>query len=99
VSTRIGSSIFDEALDAETLQEIARVWEEPWGDRRQEIVVIGAEMDEDSLRRDFEACLLTDEEMNLSLSSWLNLPDPFGEWGDEEEEPSEMALSAASSRA
>jgi G3E family GTPase len=45
-----------------TLQEIPAgiraLWQEPHGDRRQEIVFIGRDLDEAALRADLEACLL-----------------------------------------
>ncbi|NBP80424.1 GTP-binding protein, partial [bacterium] len=65
------------------------VWEEPWGDRRQELVVIGAKMS-DTLLDDLAACCLTDEEMALGPDGWLEFDDPFPAWrfaaGDEEED-------------
>ncbi len=59
---------------------MAKVWQEPFGDRRQEIVLIGASMDEAALRRGFDACLLTPAEMRLGPSGWALLPDPFPIW-------------------
>ena len=55
-------------------------WQEPWGDRRQEIVFIGVEMDEAWLRLQLEACLLTDGEMAKGVKAWAKLPDPFPVW-------------------
>ncbi len=58
---------------------IAQHWAEPWGDRRQEIVFIGAGIDWSVLKAKLDACLLpavtaTDPE-NLP-----DLPDPFPVW-------------------
>jgi len=55
-------------------------WCEPWGDRRQEIVVIGRHVDEAALRRRLDACLLADAEMAGGPAAWAQLPDPFGPW-------------------
>ncbi len=60
------------------------IWSEPFGDRRQEIVFIGAGMDEETLRQQLEDCLLTDTEMNTDWKSWETLPDPFPEWSMEQ---------------
>jgi G3E family GTPase len=56
-------------------------WVEPHGDRRQEIVLIGIGMDEAALRRDLDACLLTEAEMRGGPKRWARLPDPFPAWG------------------
>jgi G3E family GTPase len=55
-------------------------WQEPHGDRRQEIVFIGCGMDETALRRALDSCLLTDAEMAGGPRAWAKLPDPFPEW-------------------
>jgi G3E family GTPase len=55
-------------------------WQEPFGDRRQEIVFIGIGMDETALRRRLDACLLTDSEMEGGPKAWARLPDPFPQW-------------------
>ena len=47
----------------EVRAEIERNTVEPFGDRRQEIVVIGRDVDEAALCRRFDACLLTDAEL------------------------------------
>jgi G3E family GTPase len=66
----------DPALQA----EITNGWEEPWGDRRQEIVLIGIGMDEDDLRARFDACLLTDVELAQGSEIWRSYDDPFDSW-------------------
>lgn len=37
-------------------------------------------LDEESLRRDFTACLLTDEEMEAGPEAWSQMTDPFPAW-------------------
>ncbi len=51
-----------------------------WGDRRQELVLIGIDMDEPALRARLDACLLTENEMTLAPEGWTGLPDPFPAW-------------------
>ena len=57
-------------------------WKEPYGDRRQEIVLIGYanEMDESFLKACFDSCLLTEKEMGQGAASWISLKDPFPKW-------------------
>ncbi len=69
---------------AEYLAEISSTMEEPWGDRRQELVLIGLEMDRAQVESIFESCLLTDTEMAQGTKQWRKLDDPFGDWGGEE---------------
>jgi G3E family GTPase len=59
---------------------IAKLWDDRFGDRRQEIVFIGIDMDEASLRRGLDACLLTQAEMQGGPKAWSRLPDPFPAW-------------------
>jgi G3E family GTPase len=61
---------------------IAALWEEPYGDRRQELVLIGQELDEANLRARLDACLLSDAEFALGPMIWRSFTDPFGEWMD-----------------
>ena len=65
-----------EDLDTE---DIEAIWEEPWGDRRQELVVIGAKLAPDLLER-LAGCCLTDAEMALGPYGWLEFDDPFPAW-------------------
>ncbi|MCY4158712.1 MAG: GTP-binding protein [Bacteroidetes bacterium] len=52
----------------ENQQHIESGWDKIFGDRKNEIVFIGQEMDEESIKKELEACLSTDEE--LSDQKW-----------------------------
>ena len=51
-------------------------WDPQFGDRRQELVLIGRGLDEAALWAGFERALLTDEEL-ADPASWADLPHPF----------------------
>lgn len=59
--------------------EIARNWAEPWGDRRQEIVFIGAGLDREAICAALNAALVTS--CDFTPQAWAKLPDPFPVWG------------------
>lgn len=55
-------------------------WDQEVGDRRTELVFIGREMDEESLREDLAACELTDEKLDTDFDSFENpFPEEEGE--------------------
>ena len=54
-------------------------WQEPWGDRRQEIVFIGASIDWPALKARLDACLLPAHRAP-GPDSLPDLPDPFPVW-------------------
>ncbi|MDP2072006.1 zinc metallochaperone GTPase ZigA [Methylotenera sp.] len=72
--------------DAEQLQTIQDRWQEPYGDRQQELVIIGMQMNRDAIVAGFDACLLNESEMVLGMEGWKTLPDPFPEWRKIEED-------------
>ncbi len=66
--------------DPDFAEEYKEQWAEPWGDRRQELVVIGVNVDEAHLRETLDTCLLDDAEMAQGPEAWLQFEDPFEEW-------------------
>lgn len=54
--------------------EIMQKWDPVWGDRMNEIVLIGIEMDRPRLEETLDQCLLTDEEMGMD---WSVFPNPL----------------------
>ncbi|RQH06131.1 zinc metallochaperone GTPase ZigA [Paraburkholderia dinghuensis] len=72
-------------LDAELESEIARDWygdadDVRIGDRRQELVMIGVNLDRAAWQSRLDACLLTDAEYAAGPDAWRTYADPFPSW-------------------
>lgn len=63
----------------DSLEAVTALWEEPWGDRRQELVFIGADMDKEAIAAALEQALV--DEPGFRPAQWSDLPDPFPAWG------------------
>ncbi len=58
---------------------LAAHWQEPWGDRRQELVFIGVDIDWPHLKARLDAALLP-EHLAQGPATLPDLPDPFPMW-------------------
>jgi G3E family GTPase len=80
--------------DEDSFNHIKSRWEEPYGDRQQEIVIIGMQMDKANIEARFNTCLLTDDEIAMGMEAWRSLPDPFPKWAVELDETHESQEAA-----
>ena len=72
--------------DPEERAHLEASWAEPWGDRRQELVLIGVGMDRAALTASLDACLLTEPELAGGPAAWRTLDDPLGAWTEPDED-------------
>ena len=66
--------------DEDSINNIRDQWEEPFGDKRQELVFIGQGLDKEAMLDDLNKCLLSEDELLKGESYWETLDDPFPEW-------------------
>jgi hypothetical protein len=59
-------------------QYLGQHWQNPYGDRRQELVFIGSGIDWPALKARLDAALLADED--YAVETPPNLHDPFALW-------------------
>ena len=68
--------------EKESLEYIKEKWVEPYGDMRQEIVFIGQNLDQNSITKALDDCLLSDDDLLMGKDHWIKFPDPFPSWGE-----------------
>lgn len=66
--------------DADEYAAMQRCWDPRWGDRRQELAVIGVGLKEAQVRAELDQALLSDAEYVPGPAFWQHLPDPFPRW-------------------
>ncbi len=69
-----------EVPDPDEYAAMRDLWSADYGDRRQQLAIIGVDLNEALIRDRLNQCLLTDEEMALEPSRWVELADPFPVW-------------------
>ena len=66
--------------DSRDREAIMKSWVEPFGDMRQELVFIGQGLDQASMTRQLDECLLDEEQLLAGKPLWKTLEDPFPAW-------------------
>jgi G3E family GTPase len=67
----------------ENRKTIEARWDKEFGDRMNEIVIIGQELDEAQIREELDDCLVTMDEWDNLKNNKITLKDPFPAWADE----------------
>jgi len=67
-------------IDDEQRDVIESLWHPELGDRRQEIAIIGQQLDPAALTALLDVCLVTEEEMRAGPTLWETFADPFPRW-------------------
>jgi len=82
--------------DPDTRTAILAEWQEPWGDRRQQLVFIGQEMQREQMLEALATALLTDAEMALGPDQWATtFHDPLPAWTTSDHASTETDATAA----
>jgi G3E family GTPase len=69
-------------IDQTEIDATLKSWDPEWGDRKQELVIIGKNMDHQKIQAELDLCLLTDEEMFLGDVMWSSFEDPYPTWAN-----------------
>ena len=77
-------------LSQEDLEEASANWDEDVGDRAQELVLISQNIDQETMRKQLERCLLTEREFKRGGDYWESVEDPFPIWANTEDDEKEQ---------
>jgi G3E family GTPase len=63
----------------EMVEMLKKNWQEPFGDRRQELVFIGTDFDQQAITQMLDAALMPEHQGN-DFAQWKGMNDPFPAW-------------------
>ena len=80
MTTERGGKVDWALFEPSDAKEMKASWNPVYGDRGQELVVIGVKMDKAAVTAQLDSCLLTEAEMAAGREAWAKMEDPFPEW-------------------
>ena len=63
--------------DEEYVKSALSRFEGEYGDRKQELVFIGVDMNQEKIYAKLDQCLLTENELKQGMDNWKSFVDPF----------------------
>lgn len=67
-------------LDDDEMADLQSRWDPLLGDRENQLVFIGIDMDETAIRARLDRCIVTPAEFETGFAGWVRLSDPLPEW-------------------
>jgi G3E family GTPase len=74
--------------DPEELELIQNEWTPEYGDRGNELVFIGQNLNKEEMIEKLNQCLITDQEDALGVPHWKTFNDPLPKWQVVDDDPS-----------
>lgn len=62
------------------MAEVEATWHEEYGDRAQQLVVIGIDLDVEAVQAALAGALIDDGEADEGLAAWSRFADPLPAW-------------------
>lgn len=65
------------------IDRLKKLWQLPFGDRRQEVVLIGRHLEDDRIQQLLDRALVTEDEFLAGPTAWGEFMDPLPTWQPE----------------
>lgn len=69
--------------DRSMIDRLKKLWQLPFGDRRQEVVLIGRHLEDDRIQQLLDRALVTEDEFLAGPTAWAEFMDPLPTWQPE----------------
>jgi hypothetical protein len=69
--------------DRSMIDRLKKLWQLPFGDRRQEVMLIGRHLEDDRIQQLLDRALVTEDEFLAGPTAWAEFMDPLPTWQPE----------------